>query len=81
MAVQELLQGNPESQATSGASTVVDPEKHDIPLSSRKDEDADASCQQQMSKWRWFSICVGFCLGAMLYGMMTTLQFWYQINH
>jgi hypothetical protein len=50
MASQELLQGNPESQTPSGVSPVVDPEKHDIPLASRENEDAEATCQEPKSK-------------------------------
>lgn len=79
MTFQEF-QGDPESQVTLGAANAaIAPEKVKIPQQSRADEDAGASNPQPMSNWRWFSICFGFCLGAMLYGMITFLV-WYEIN-
>lgn len=56
-----------------GLSAHEEPEKYRAPLASIENEEAGVPHQQRVGKLRWISICVGFCLGAMLYGIMITL--------
>lgn len=68
MASQEIPHVNAESQVLSGSDAVVDPESHNTQLQSK--ENAEPPFQRPIGKWRWFAVCIGWTLGALLYGMV-----------
>jgi hypothetical protein len=74
MASEEALQANQQLQTPPTLSAVLDPEKQDTSPANVENEEAN-SFQRPMGKWMWFFVCIGWSLGALLYGIMTLLLF------
>lgn len=73
----------PETASTTGTSTPlpVDLEKSSSQNLSTSNPNEDSEFKRPLSGLSWSFVCIGLCLGALLYGMLMACSFCIQANN